>query len=84
MWHERTFNQKPAEFASLDPRIKLHSSIDSGLRNIGVERFFTHQAEAINATFRGENVVVATSTASGKSICYNVPVIQVPGKDKIL
>jgi DEAD/DEAH box helicase domain-containing protein len=41
----------------------------------GVERFYTHQAQAIDAAHRGEHVIVATGTASGKTLCYNVPVL---------
>ena len=37
---------------------------------------YTHQAQAINAIREGHNVVVATSTASGKTLCYNVPVLE--------
>jgi DEAD/DEAH box helicase domain-containing protein len=46
------------------------------LNGLGIERFWSHQAEAINAARRGEHVVVATSTASGKSLCYHVPTIE--------
>lgn len=38
-------------------------------------RFYSHQAQAINASMRGENVVIATGTSSGKSTCYNAPVL---------
>ncbi|MCP4425367.1 MAG: DEAD/DEAH box helicase [Chloroflexi bacterium] len=48
----------------------------AALQTRGVDRFFTHQAAAIEATAQGENVVVATATASGKSLCYTVPVLQ--------
>ena len=37
---------------------------------------YSHQAQAINRIRRGENVMVSTSSASGKSMCYNVPVMQ--------
>ncbi len=45
------------------------------LRARGIERLFTHQASAIAAAQRGENVVVVTPTASGKTLCYNIPVL---------
>ena len=41
----------------------------------GIDGFYTHQAQAIDALRKGQNVVVATGTASGKSLCYNVPVL---------
>ena len=45
------------------------------LRARGVERLYAHQAQAWQATAAGEHVVVATPTASGKSLCYTLPVI---------
>ncbi|MFQ5343421.1 MAG: DEAD/DEAH box helicase [Anaerolineae bacterium] len=46
------------------------------LAGIGIRRFYTHQAQAINAAREGHNVVIATSTASGKTLIYNVPVLE--------
>ena len=37
---------------------------------------YTHQAEAVNFARQGKNVMVATSSASGKTLCYNVPVME--------
>jgi DEAD/DEAH box helicase domain-containing protein len=44
--------------------------------DMGAKQFYVHQAQAINAIRRGEHVIVATSTASGKTLIYNVPVIE--------
>ena len=41
----------------------------------GIESLYTHQAHAIEAIARGEHIVVVTSTASGKTLCYNLPVL---------
>jgi DEAD/DEAH box helicase domain-containing protein len=41
----------------------------------GIERLYAHQADAINRLRAGESVVVATGTASGKSLCYQVPIV---------
>lgn len=38
-------------------------------------KFWSHQAEAINLIRKGNNTVIVTSTASGKSLCYNLPVL---------
>jgi len=46
-----------------------------GLRDRGIERLYTHQADAIEAAGHGRHVVVATPTASGKSLCFHVPVL---------
>ncbi|OAA56610.1 Hrq1p [Niveomyces insectorum RCEF 264] len=41
----------------------------------GITQFYVHQAEAINALHAGEHVVVATSTSSGKSLIFQLPVV---------
>jgi DEAD/DEAH box helicase domain-containing protein len=53
----------------LDPRLV------QALRASGVAQLYTHQAAALEATQRGEHVVVVTATASGKTLCYNLPVL---------
>ncbi len=53
----------------------LNPLLQHALQMREIDRFYTHQAEAIDALLAGENVVVATGTASGKSLCYNVPVL---------
>ena len=47
----------------------------------GVEQLYTHQADALGHTFAGRNVVVITPTASGKTLCYNVPVLDAVLRD---
>ena len=41
----------------------------------GIEQPYTHQAEAIGRALAGRHVVTVTPTASGKTLCYNVPVL---------
>jgi len=55
--------------AALDPRLV------AALRERGIEQLYTHQAQAVGATMAGKNVVVVTPTASGKTLCYNLPVL---------
>ena len=43
------------------------------LEDRGISRLYSHQAEAINHLAGGDNVIVSTSTASGKSLCYHLP-----------
>ena len=50
-------------------------------RSRGIERPYLHQAEAIEAVHAGDDVVVVTPTASGKSLCYTVPVLQAIADD---
>ena len=65
---------REARFADLDPAGS--GEFGQALARLGISRFYTHQAQAIQAVRRGEHVVVVTATASGKTLCYNVPVIE--------
>lgn len=53
----------------------LDRSLISSLWSSGIPQPYTHQAAAIAAALRGENVAVVTGTASGKTLCYNLPVL---------
>ena len=70
----RHFEAKPAVFApfpsSLDPRIV------EALKARGVDQLYSHQAGAFETAAKGEHLVVVTPTASGKTLCYNLPVLQ--------
>jgi len=54
----------------------LHSRLESALRASDLYPLYTHQAAAIDLARSGKNVVVVTGAASGKTLCYNVPVLQ--------
>jgi len=64
---------RPAEYADfpadLDPKLR-----DALVRR-GIERLYTHQAEACLRIAAGANAVIVTPTASGKTLCYNLPVL---------
>lgn len=69
--------------ASLAPRDatlvklpKLHPQLTEALHGMGVSRLYSHQLEAHERVRAGENVVVATATASGKSLCYKIPAFE--------
>jgi DEAD/DEAH box helicase domain-containing protein len=47
----------------------------------GIEQVYTHQAAAVSHTLAGRNVVITTPTASGKTLCYNAPVLSAILKD---
>lgn len=51
------------------------AALRAALRARGIERLYSHQAEAWAATQAGEHVAVVTPTASGKSLCYTLPVL---------
>ena len=55
--------------AGVDDRLR------SALRTRGIEQLYTHQTAAVEHALARRNVVVTTPTASGKTICYNVPVL---------
>ncbi|MFA5354311.1 MAG: DEAD/DEAH box helicase, partial [Thermodesulfovibrionales bacterium] len=69
--HEQIPPREPA-FAEMEMRDELKEA----LRKRGIERLYTHQAEAVGLIRQGKNVVVMTPTASGKSLIYNIPVIE--------
>lgn len=58
----------------------------SALKARGIEQLYSHQAEAWEASQRGEHVAIVTPTASGKSLCYTLPVVSaaMQGKAKAL
>src|SRR5262250_2126776 len=70
----RHFPARPAVLApfppSLDPRI------GEALRARGIEQLYSHQARAWELVEKGRHCVVVTPTASGKTLCYNLPVLQ--------
>ncbi|WP_460833551.1 DEAD/DEAH box helicase [Lysobacter humi (ex Lee et al. 2017)] len=51
------------------------AALAGALKSRGIERLYSHQAEAWAAARRGEHLVVVTPTASGKSLCYTLPVV---------
>ena len=59
----------------LDPRLR------AGLERRGVTALYSHQAEAVAAVRDGNDVVVVTPTASGKSLCYLLPTLQALADD---
>jgi len=59
----------------LDPRLM------NALRSRGVEALYTHQTQALEAIRARRNVCVVTPTASGKTLCYNLPVLDAVARD---
>jgi DEAD/DEAH box helicase domain-containing protein len=54
----------------------LRPDLVAALARRGIERLYSHQAEAYAAVRKGRHLVVVTPTASGKTLCYNLPVLQ--------
>jgi len=72
--HVETLPAREASYGELSRPI--HAALRAALEKAGVGRLYSHQVEAIEAARRGEDVVVVSGTASGKTLCYNVPVIE--------
>jgi DEAD/DEAH box helicase domain-containing protein len=75
----RVFEASPAQYR--EPATALPQPLRALLRREGIERLFNHQAESLDAIQAGKNVIVCTGTASGKSLCYHVPVLARLGED---
>ena len=77
--HHQTYPARPAEFGQVNPT--LPEALGRVLLNLGVKGLYTHQAAAIDLVRQGKNIVVVTATASGKTLCYNLPVLETYLKD---
>lgn len=72
--HWQTLEGRPATFAPFPNQ--LHPSIVKALQARGIEALYTHQREAFDCAMDGQSFTAITPTASGKSYCYHLPVIQ--------
>ena len=70
-WHR--FPARPGRYGAFPPA--LDRRLVAMLRSRSIERLYCHQATAVAAALRGEQVAVVTPTASGKTLCYNLPVL---------
>ncbi len=77
----RKLPERPAEFADLPGG--LHPAVAGALAEKGIDRLYSHQADAIGQIRQGNDVVVVTGTASGKTLCYNVPVAETLAEDPL-
>ncbi|WNQ09142.1 DEAD/DEAH box helicase [Paenibacillus aurantius] len=76
-WHEmppQEARTRPIP-ESVDPRLR------KALEKRGIKEVYTHQHSAYETVQRGENIVAVTPTASGKTLCYNLPVLQAIAAD---
>lgn len=70
-WHEQP--ARAAQFVPLPNEI--HPGLAAAFAKLGYGQLYSHQAEAWQHAQAGENMVVVTGTASGKTLCYNLPVL---------
>ncbi|MBW5448178.1 DEAD/DEAH box helicase [Cohnella sp. CFH 77786] len=71
-WH--TQPARPSRTVPLPDEI--HPKLKEALAAKGIGELYTHQAAAFRSVAAGRNVVTVTPTASGKTLCYNLPVLQ--------
>ncbi|KAJ9662869.1 ATP-dependent 3'-5' DNA helicase [Neophaeococcomyces mojaviensis] len=70
----RVFDPQPAIYGDLS--FPLSQNLVNALYNVkGISQLYSHQAEAINNLHDGHNVIVSTSTSSGKSLIYQIPML---------
>ncbi|HEY4914044.1 MAG TPA: DEAD/DEAH box helicase [Candidatus Dormibacteraeota bacterium] len=71
---DHVISEASANFAPLPPDLK--PGLVTALAGRGIQRLYSHQADAYRAVRQGRHLVVVTPTASGKTLCYNLPVLQ--------
>jgi len=69
----KILESKQAQFADFPTQI--NEKLIGALQQHGIKKLYSHQADAIANTLQGRNTVIVTPTASGKTLCYNVPVL---------
>lgn len=72
--HLEVIPSREARLAGLPE--KIHPFLAEALGRMGITALYAHQAQALELVSRGHNVVIATGTASGKSLCYHIPVYE--------
>ena len=70
--HEASIAQMPPDLAP---------GVRRALHQRGIRELYSHQTRAFELASKGKHVVVATPTASGKSLCYNLPILQALASD---
>jgi DEAD/DEAH box helicase domain-containing protein len=77
--HHEFLPSRPAHHGRLRP--PLAQPLRAALSRLGITQLYQHQARAISDCRKGENVVVATPTASGKSLVYNLALMELLSRD---
>jgi DEAD/DEAH box helicase domain-containing protein len=72
--HVERLPARKARYGKLDH--PLPPALREALDGVGTGKLYTHQAQAINAVRAGQHVILSTGTASGKTLAYNVPVLE--------
>jgi superfamily II DNA/RNA helicase len=72
--HWYTIPEKEAKTVPFSETI--HPKLKAALQNRGIHELYTHQKTAFDLAYQGGSFVAVTPTASGKTLCYNLPVLQ--------
>ncbi|GAB4455416.1 MAG: DEAD/DEAH box helicase [Armatimonadaceae bacterium] len=72
--HVQEVPAREAVYGELD--VPLPERLTSALKHLGITTLYRHQAETVDAARSGMHLIVTTPTASGKSLCYNAPVLE--------
>ncbi|MDQ0213649.1 DEAD/DEAH box helicase domain-containing protein [Oikeobacillus pervagus] len=72
--HWKTIEAKAARTVAFPGRI--HPKLISALQQKGIDQLYTHQRDAFELAMENQSFVAVTPTASGKTLCYNLPVLQ--------
>ena len=78
--HWETLPSQPARYMDMPASLSL--PVVKALHKRGIYQLYTHQRKAVDAVMEGKNVTVVTPTASGKTMCYNLPVIETILRDR--
>src|SRR5438874_4221419 len=76
----REAREGPGRARLVDPPAELHPEVVASLQRLGVQRLYSHQAQAIHSAWAGPTIIT-TGTASGKSMCFNLPTLDVLCRD---
>jgi len=79
--HVETIPARPARHKEVPGG--LHERVQAALARQGIHRLYAHQADAIAAVRQGRSVVVVAGTASGKTLCYNIPAVEALAQDSL-
>jgi DEAD/DEAH box helicase domain-containing protein len=76
----REAREGPGRARLVDPPAELHPDVLAALERLGIERLYSHQADAVHSAWQAPTIIT-TGTASGKSMCFNLPTLDVLCRD---
>jgi DEAD/DEAH box helicase domain-containing protein len=77
--HIERIKKKGAKFGEI--KNGVHKKVIQALKKDKMFPLYTHQSDAVNAVMKGKNIVITTPNASGKTLCYSIPIFDMLCKD---